>query len=259
MATTTKRKTAKKKAVVNKLNVAYVWDMSGSMSACTHGTIEGTRSYLADLHKQEGELVDEHGEGVYTRFSLTCFDTVFEQWVIDEPVAEVALARLDGYIPRGGTALYDAIANTITDLDVRLKGGDRDDERVLVVVMTDGGENSSKEYAVQANGRERLNKLIKRYEKKGNWTFVWLGSGLDAMKEAANVGIATGNTAAFDHANHWSYAAVSDSLGNVTRSRRSGSAMLSSTAFADAGEGLDYVNVPKSGEVLDEVKKARKK
>lgn len=282
MAQTSTPKRSKKKTVaVNILNVAYVWDMSGSMGSCVQGTVEGTRSYLNDLRKQEAELVEAEGAGVFTRFSLTAFDTVFEQWIVDEPVAKVGLARLDAYQPRGGTALYDAIAKTITDVDSRLTG-DRAGEKVLVVVMTDGGENSSQEYAFVNGGRQRIFDLIKAYEAKGNWTFVWLGSGPEALAEAAHVGVPAGATASFDSYSPASYAAMSSSLGSVTRSRRSGTTMSSSTPFEDAGEEQDYTGVdatysllppaqpvrdwqaelnekyvPKSGEVLDLVTEAR--
>lgn len=236
MATKTKAKTK-----TNVLNVAIVWDMSGSMGSIVGATKEGIQGYLMDLISEEKKLIEEKGEGVYTRLSVTAFDTVFERWVENEPILDIDVAKIiDQYGPRGGTALYDAIANTITDLSARI--GERK-EAVLMVVMTDGQENSSREYAVQAGGRERLFDLIKRQEKKG-WTFVYLGANVDAYTEASAIGIPTGNTAYYS-ATTDSVAVASASMTPVTRAYRMGATGPSgpkgtSTAFGDAGQKQDF-------------------
>lgn len=238
-AQTRTKKGKKAESVPALLNVAFVWDMSGSMGMIEDATREGTGGYIADLQKEEKAMAKEYGEGVYTRFSLTAFDTVFEPWIVDSPIASInrgpILAR---YQPRGGTALYDAIARTITELDSRLVG-DRANERCLVIVMTDGEENASTEYALRQDGRKRLFNLISAYEAMGNWTFVYLGANVDAYAEAMAIGIPVGN-AAYYSASAQSVKGTSSGLNHLTRTRRSGATGQSVTAFADAGLGNDY-------------------
>lgn len=238
MATATRSK-RKAKTEVNVLNVAYIWDMSGSMGVVESATKEGTAQYLVDLQAEEKKLAKKSGK-VFTHLSLTAFDTVFEPWVVNEPIAEIDVNKLVGrYHPRGGTALYDAIANTITEIEALLRKEARESEKVLVIVMTDGAENASKDYAAHNDGRARIFQLIKSYEAKGNWTFVYLGANVDAYAEAGAMGISPGNTASYA-ATMDSVMATGASLSQVTASRRASPGGQTVTAFADAGQPQDY-------------------
>lgn len=238
MATATKSKERKKAAPPNTLNVAFCWDMSGSMSSVTEATKEGTRGYLLDLQAEEKKLVKKNGAGVYTRLSLTAFDTVFEQWLVDQPIADVNVGTvISRYIPRGGTALYDAVANTIADLSKSL--GDRQNEKCLMIVMTDGGENSSQEYGLHQNGKQKLFDLIKKFEAKGNWTFVYLGANVDAYAEATAMGISQGSSAYYS-STPGSVHAASASLSGVTSTLRSSAGSSLNDSFTDSGLSQDY-------------------
>ncbi len=57
-------------------------------------------------------------------------------------------------------------------------------EKVLMVIITDGQENASREYSL-----EKVKKLISSHEKKQHWDFVFLGSGLDNFSDADMLGI----------------------------------------------------------------------
>lgn len=234
---TTPRSRSRKKAAVrpSTLHVGFVWDMSGSMASIAHASVEGTRGYLADLQKEEQKIVDEHGEGVSTYITVTAFDTVLERWLDGVPALELDLGQLNRYQPRGGTALYDAIADTVVAMDTRVHEG----EKVLVVVMTDGGENSSQEYALRNNGRQRLHDLITAYEARGNWTFVYLGANVDSYAEASAIGIPTGNTAYYA-ATMDSVAVASAGVSKLSSNLRSAGGMSTSSAFVDAGLSNDY-------------------
>lgn len=234
MSPQTKTKPKKDQTKPKPLNIAFVWDMSGSMASIDDVTREGTRGYLMDLVKEERKLIKDHGDEVYTRFSLTAFDTVFESWLDNESILDVDIdSVIERYQPRGGTALFDAIANTITQLDTSAAG--RKGEKFLVVVMTDGQENSSREYG-GLDGRTRLNKLIKKYEKRGNWTFVYLGANVDAYAEAKSMGIYAANTVAYS-ATPGSAAGTSDIILAATNMNRYASASASSTLMTDATGG----------------------
>jgi Mg-chelatase subunit ChlD len=69
---------------------------------------------------------------------------------VAEPLANVADLDNHGYQPGGMTALYDAIAHTVLRTDTRLQRDGRGGDKVLVVVMTDGLENSSTDYDAHA-------------------------------------------------------------------------------------------------------------
>ena len=83
------------------------------------------------------------------------------------------------YRPDGMTALYDAIGHTVLQTDQRLQAEGRGDEKVLVVVMTDGLENSSTDYDAHA-----IAELVRTYDERPNWTFVYLGAGHDTIQAA---------------------------------------------------------------------------
>jgi uncharacterized protein YegL len=225
--TTPKKRAPRKKAVDSSiLNVALVLDMSGSMGRVWDPIVLGLNQYVKEL--KEDENADT------TRFSLTVFDTIFEKWLVDVPVSGVPFIGRDRYIPRGWTALHDAIGKTVEDLRARLVG-ERKDEKVLVVVMTDGIENASKEY-----DREAIENLVTGLEEQGNWTFVYLGADDPAAKDTARgLGVQYGN-AAFYAATASSVGQTVSSVAHVTSTRKSAEAGTTDSAFADAGMSDDY-------------------
>ena len=109
-----------------------------------------------------------HAGGKIT-LSLTCFDTEFEQVYPPTPVERVKPIGPKEYTPRGMTALLDAIGLTLSPLRFPKA------EKVMVIITTDGMENSSHEWTP-----ESVKKLIEAKEKLG-WEFLFLGVGLDAF------------------------------------------------------------------------------
>lgn len=184
-----KAKARKKKTDTSILNVALIWDMSGSMGSVWYSAIEGANDYI---HKLRDDPTVEN-----MRFSVTVFDTVFERWHEDVMIDEIPIFTDASYAPRGMTALNDAVADAIVSLDERLKE-ERADERVLIVVLTDGEENSSKEYG-GPEGTARLAELIRNKEKTGKWTFVYLGAGSpdQVVATATAYNIPAGNAASY--------------------------------------------------------------
>lgn len=146
---------------MNDLAVAMVLDKSGSMMGLTGAVMDGFNEYIDGLAEQEGETI----------FSLTLFDTTFTQPYIGVSLDKVDALTSDLYVAGGNTALYDAIAFTIKDLDARLKKAGREDTKVLVVTLTDGCENSSTDHSAAS-----LAVLVRGYEERG-WKFVYLGLG----------------------------------------------------------------------------------
>ena len=90
------------------------------------------------------------------------------------------------YRPDGTTALLDAIGATINDLQ-RSRGQEleADEASVVVVIITDGYENSSKDY----NHGQIASLIYKDLRQTGKWTFSYLGATLDAVEIAAKLNI----------------------------------------------------------------------
>lgn len=203
------------------LHVAFCLDMSGSMSSIHASVVEGFNDYVQQLKTDEGEIF----------LSLTVFDTVFEEWFKEVPINDFPTNALNNYIPRGGTALYDAVANTIANVSKTVPSGDN----VLIVVMTDGQENRSVEYRGET-GRRNLQTLVQKYEKKG-WVFTYLGANVDAQLEATSMGFAPGN-AVYYSASPGSTRSAMSNLGAVTKGMSSGVLRGADTNTLYASSGL---------------------
>ncbi len=172
--------------------VSVILDKSGSMSTKVKDVIGGFNLYLDELAK---EPAVDYG------FSLTVFDTVVEMKYKAVPLAQVAKLDDASYRPSGNTALLDAIGNTVQT--VSTDGFDK----TITVIMTDGEENSSREWTLQA-----IRELIKSKEAAGNWTFVFLGANLDAFAQGASLGVPMANAVRHDPANYRGvYASLSKS------------------------------------------------
>lgn len=168
-------------------HIGFVLDMSGSMGVIKEATKEGTIAYVKELRKTDSSA----------KLSLTAFDTILERWVDDEVIRNVKINNvMESYHPRGGTALYDALGDTINRIAKhsreKIVPGDGLRNKVVIVVMTDGQENSSRTFS-----RGSINDLVRKFTKRGNWTFVYLGANVDAWAEARSMGIAAGNTMAY--------------------------------------------------------------
>jgi hypothetical protein len=178
-------------------HLAFLLDRSGSMGVVLDATISGFNEYIQDRKTEEG---------VNYRFYLTMFNTLVERRYDGVPMVEVNPLNRFNYVPSGGTALYDAILHTLTDISTRVQPGDR----VLFVMMTDGQENSSRE----AN-RSQVRNLISQKEALGNWTFVYLGANQDAWQVGFGLGIShRENTLTYGH----SYAGTASAMQSLSRS-----------------------------------------
>jgi uncharacterized protein YegL len=162
--------------------VNVILDKSGSMSSKVQDVIGGFNLYLDELAK---EPAVEYG------FTLTLFDTVVAMKYKAAPLAKVAKLDDASYRPSGNTALLDAIGETVQA--VSTDGFDK----TVTVIMTDGEENSSREWTLQA-----IRELIKNKEAAGNWTFVFLGANLDAFTQGEMLGVPIPNAVRYDAANY---------------------------------------------------------
>jgi len=151
------------------------------------------------------------------KFTFVLFNSAkYEVREKDTPIKKVSKINYDNYKPQANTPLYDAIGKTVSDM----KGP------ALVVVLTDGQENSSKEYNLTA-----IQSLIYDKEKDG-WTFVFLGSDLTVSGQAVYMGVQAHNTASYRGDTGVAMAAI----GAVTRSYAGGQSLGTTQSYVDEAE-----------------------
>jgi uncharacterized protein YegL len=162
-------------------HVAFLLDRSGSMYKIKSDTIGGFNNFIKDQKKEEGECT----------FSMVQFDDEYEVLHDFEKIKDVSKLTGKSFVPRGWTALLDALGRSIVETGEKLSNMKEEDrpEKVLFIILTDGEENASKEYS-----SAQIMEKIKHQEKKYNWKFIYLGANQDAIKESAKYGISSVNT-----------------------------------------------------------------
>lgn len=159
--------------------VSFILDKSGSMSSCVDATISGYNEYIGTLKADKKSAYD---------FSLTLFDTIVEARHKSIAIGDIPELDRKSYVPNGGTALYDAVMRTVNEVEKQAGKN-----KVLCIIMTDGGENASQEYDQKA-----LFNKVQDLQKTGNWTFVFLGANQDSWATAQKFGFAQANVANYN-------------------------------------------------------------
>jgi Mg-chelatase subunit ChlD len=170
-----------------------VIDRSGSMTTIRDDMVGGLQTMLAEQAAQPGMLTVD----------VVIFDTEIEHThsFADPKETQVVLE------PRGGTALHDALGLSINQFGTALAALPEHarPETVQVVVVTDGFENSSREYTAAT-----VRALIEQQKEKYGWDFVFLGANQDA--------VVTGRDLGFDAQSSMTYAAAPDAVSSMVKS-----------------------------------------
>jgi uncharacterized protein YegL len=202
--------------------VNVILDKSGSMASKLNDIVQGFNAYVDGLRKEDK---------VDYLFSLTLFDTQVAYREVALPLAQIKKLDERSYVPGGNTALNDAIGITVRKVDA-----DRPQvDKVVTVIMTDGEENSSREWTHDA-----VKALIDQKEKEGNWTFVFLGAAPDAWDQGKSLGIAAANVVRYDpnrYPDVFACTALGTNVLSASAARRSANLFvsLSKTALEKAG------------------------
>jgi uncharacterized protein YegL len=153
-------------------------------------------SKAADVRGGFNEYVASLGDDTANAYRLTAvtFDTTVTTLFTDAPLYQVPVLDDQNYRPGGNTALYDALGVSLEELTsaIHTETQPFGEERALIIVMTDGEENSSRRYS-----KDQAVKMIVDREAAGNWTFVYLGADQDAWLAASGLGFKHGNVATF--------------------------------------------------------------
>lgn len=180
----------KKSAAPTVTEIAFILDRSGSMQPVTEAAIAGFNQFLRDQQVSESE-----GEGI-SRLTLVQFDDQYEVPVDNLPVSEVVSLDTSTYVPRGSTALLDAVGTTIETFKKRIKALPEDQRpgQVVFAIFTDGWENSSVRYTWID-----IAKMIKKRREKDGWEFLFLAANQDAIATASQMNINAHHAATSDH------------------------------------------------------------
>jgi hypothetical protein len=160
--------------------VGIVLDRSGSMSSTWKEAIGGYHAQVEDLCKQ-----DDADEDTEIKLVSVVFDNIIDVINKGVPITE-AEGLGPEIIPRGSTALYDAIGVAVGHMESTQT--EHSDTAYLLVVITDGQENASQEITA-----ENLMETLNRLDDSPVWTVVFIGSDVKAIEDAKNLGINLGN------------------------------------------------------------------
>lgn len=160
--------------------IIAIIDRSGSMGSIASDAIGGFNTFLKDQQSVPGE----------GRMSLVLFDHEYQELYFGKPLAAAAPLTSATFVPRGSTALLDAIGRALNDHGARIaKEGWA--QKVIVCILTDGMENASQEYKA-----DKIKEMVKHAEAHG-WSFVYLAANQDAFATGAMYGINAAHTMAF--------------------------------------------------------------
>lgn len=205
-----------RKVPATRTHTLVIQDRSGSMAARTSATISGYNEFISGLKRDaEGEVLVtlvQFDSDVNTRYSLLA-------------IADVPELDRTTYVIGGMTALYDAVARGVQQVESQVRKGDK----VNCTIMTDGQENSSVEY-----NKEAISALLEKKRGDG-WEFNFLGAGEQAWSGARDLGISLDNSIMYgndvhDHAEVFVAAAMS----NVATTRGADSSYLRSSPLIKA-------------------------
>ena len=169
-----------------------VMDRSGSMSSCWSEVREVIDKQLLDLKR-----VQEENASSELIFSFCAFDNALR---FSQALMPVIQARMDWELiyPNGSTSLNDAIGESISYIKEKVGPAlSEADADVVMLILTDGYENSSRTYSAKA-----VKELMEACEETGKWNFIFLGAGLDVTEV----------TQAYDRGDKNAYSFGKDSL-----------------------------------------------
>lgn len=168
-------------------HIAVILDRTGSMEAIRDDTIGGFNAFLKDQQSQPGRAT----------LTLVQFDAQDPYEVIHrfKPIEDVPDLDRNTFVPRASTPLLDALGRGINDLEQSLSKLPEPERpaRVMLVIVTDGRENSSREFK-----KAQIEKMIKERKARDDWNFVFLSADMDAIGDARDLGFDRNSVRAFE-------------------------------------------------------------
>jgi uncharacterized protein YegL len=167
-------------------DITILLDKSSSMSGCWGETLQGLNKFISEQKEVNGKL----------SISIHTFDTRRETLLAAKDIKTVG--TITDCKPDGMTALNDALCDTIDEVGSRLAITPEIERptKVMFVILTDGGENSSRR-----RSKLDVKNRIQHQQTKYSWDFIFLGADYNATEEATSAGAFKNNIYNYDKAN----------------------------------------------------------
>jgi len=202
----------------NLTHLYFLLDRSGSMVSLREDTIGGFDTFIAEQRTAPGRC----------RVTLAQFDNEYDEVYADRDIAAVPSLVL---VPRGSTALLDALGRLVVTAGERLAALPEQDRpgSVIVGVMTDGYENASRDWT-----HDRIKALIEQQSTEYGWQFLYLGADQDAIEEGAKMGFAAGKSMTYSRGKaRDAIGHLSKNVGSYREAVASGAAPMAAQALTD--------------------------
>ena len=175
--TETETETEKEKETCH---LTMIIDRSGSMQTLGDSVLSGIQAYLTEL-----SAVDVR-DGSETSMLFSTFDDKYkvQHSSISVKDAQAAITAAD-IEPRGMTALHDAIGYGLRDTQEAVAAMPTKPGKVVVFILTDGQENSSKKW----NAKSIKKQIAKLEAAPYNYAFFFAAAGQDALDTGARLGL----------------------------------------------------------------------
>jgi len=194
-----------------KTQIICILDRSGSMSRIMDDSIGGFNTFI----KQQKELPDE------ATLTVVLFDDKYELLYDNVDIKKVKEITKKEWFPRGSTSLHDAIGKTINNAKAHnSKLGVEAPSKTLVCIITDGYENTSKEYRL-----DDIKNLINDCEND-DWNFIYLAANQDAFDVGSSFGVSVGNT--------YTYTTTTDGIFDMSNTLNSAAVSYRSMSSSDS-------------------------
>lgn len=155
-------------------------DESGSMCGAQKATIDGCNETLSAIRAIQKQFPDTQ-RCLASIYAFQSGATPSRYLVKNQPIDQVSPITERDYQPCGCTPMLDAVGQTLTDL--RAVAATHEDATATVTIITDGYENSSREYTWKM-----VADLISQLKEEG-WTFNFIGANIDVDKVSKQMSI----------------------------------------------------------------------
>jgi hypothetical protein len=208
--------------------IAYILDRSGSMQPMQEPAVAAFNDFIKSQLDVPGDA----------RLTLVQFDDAYEVPISAKPIQDVPKLTAATYIPRGSTALLDAIGRTIKETDRRITALPDAEKpgKVILAIFTDGEENASQEYTTK-----HIGDLIRLYRDQKGWEFLFLAANQDAIATAARMRMDVSLSANVEYVTDGIKSTGSAIARKVRAMRMKSSGTMDVQAMADDAKPLDQI------------------